>query len=33
VLAKVSQYGQASLTAEERAILFQASELYKKRRR
>ena len=33
VLAKVSQRGQASLTAEERAILVQASELYKKRRR
>lgn len=33
VLAKVSQQGQESLTAEERAILFQASEIYKKRRR
>lgn len=33
VLAKVSQQGQASLTPEERALLFQASELYKKRRR
>ncbi len=33
VLAKVARYGQASLTPEERAILVQASEWYKKRRR
>jgi len=33
VLAKVSQYGQESLTAEEREILFKASELYKRRRK
>jgi membrane associated rhomboid family serine protease len=33
VLAKVSKYGQESLTAEEREILFRAGELYKKRRK
>jgi membrane associated rhomboid family serine protease len=33
VLDKVSKYGQESLTAEEREILFKASELYKKRRK
>lgn len=33
VLAKVSKYGQESLTPEEREILFKASELYKKRRK
>jgi hypothetical protein len=33
VLAKVSKYGQESLTPEEREILFRASELYKKRRK
>jgi membrane associated rhomboid family serine protease len=33
VLAKLSQQGPESLTAQERAILFQASEMYKKRRR
>jgi membrane associated rhomboid family serine protease len=33
VLAKVSKHGQESLTAEEREILFRASELYKKRRK
>jgi hypothetical protein len=33
VLAKVSQFGQESLTPEEREILFKASELYKKRRK
>jgi membrane associated rhomboid family serine protease len=33
VLEKVSKYGQESLTAEEREILFKASELYKKRRK
>ncbi|MCS6865494.1 MAG: rhomboid family intramembrane serine protease [Gemmataceae bacterium] len=32
VLEKVAKFGQASLTAEEREILFRASELYKKRR-
>jgi membrane associated rhomboid family serine protease len=32
VLAKVSKHGQESLTAEEREILFKASELYKKSR-
>jgi len=33
VLEKVSKYGQESLTPEERAILFRASEVYKKRRK
>jgi membrane associated rhomboid family serine protease len=33
VLAKVSQFGQDSLTPEEREILVKASELYKKRRK
>jgi membrane associated rhomboid family serine protease len=33
VLAKVSKYGQESLTPEEREILFKASELYKKKRK
>ncbi|MCE9565922.1 MAG: rhomboid family intramembrane serine protease [Planctomycetes bacterium] len=33
VLAKVSKFGQGSLTPEEREILFKASELYKKRRK
>ena len=33
LLAKVSEHGQESLTPEERAILFKASELYKKRRK
>jgi len=33
VLAKVSKYGQESLTPEEREILFRASELYKNRRK
>lgn len=33
VLAKVSKYGQESLSPEEREILFRASELYKKRRK
>ena len=33
VLAKVSQHGQESLTAEEREILFRAGEVYKKRRK
>ncbi|MCI0705235.1 MAG: rhomboid family intramembrane serine protease [Planctomycetia bacterium] len=33
VLAKVSKYGQESLTPEERAILLKASEVYKKRRK
>lgn len=33
VLEKVSKYGQESLSAEEREILFKASELYKKRRK
>ncbi len=33
VLEKVSQFGQQSLTPEERALLFQASERYKNRRR
>lgn len=33
VLEKVSKYGQESLSAEEREILFRASELYKKRRK
>jgi len=33
VLAKVSKYGQESLTPEEREILFKASELYKRRRK
>jgi membrane associated rhomboid family serine protease len=33
VLAKVSKFGQESLTPEEREILVKASELYKKRRR
>jgi hypothetical protein len=33
VLEKVSKFGQESLTAEEREILFKASELYKKRRK
>jgi hypothetical protein len=33
VLAKVSKYGQESLTPEEREILFKASELYKNRRK
>ncbi len=31
VLEKVSKHGQESLTADEREILFRASELYKKR--
>jgi hypothetical protein len=33
VLAKVSRSGQASLTAEERAVLARAGEVYKKRRK
>ena len=33
VLEKVSKHGQESLTADEREILFRASELYKKRRK
>lgn len=33
VLEKVSRHGQESLTAEEREILFRASEVYKKRRK
>ena len=33
VLEKVAQHGQESLTAEERELLFQASERYKKRRK
>lgn len=33
VLEKVSKHGQASLTDEEREILFKASELYKTRRK
>ncbi len=33
VLEKVARYGQASLTAEEREILFKASDVYKKRRK
>ena len=33
VLAKVTKYGQESLTVEEREILFRASDLYKKRRK
>jgi hypothetical protein len=33
VLAKVSMHGQESLTAEEREILFKASELYKRKRK
>ncbi len=32
VLEKVSRFGQESLTAEEREILFKASEIYKKKR-
>lgn len=33
LLEKVSRYGQESLTAEERELLFRAGEHYKKRRR
>lgn len=33
ILEKVSKHGQESLTAEERELLFRASELYKKRRK
>ena len=33
VLEKVSKHGQDTLTPEERALLFQASERYKKRRK
>ena len=33
VLAKVSKFGQESLTPEEREILFKASEIYKQRRK
>jgi membrane associated rhomboid family serine protease len=33
LLQKVSQTGQESLTAEERELLFRASEVYKKRRK
>jgi len=33
VLDKVSKHGQESLSAEERELLFRASELYKKRRK
>lgn len=33
ILEKVSRHGQESLTAEERELLFRASELYKKRRK
>jgi len=33
ILAKVSKFGQESLTPEERELLFRASEVYKKRRR
>ena len=33
VLEKVSQHGQQSLTAEEREILFRASEIYRRRRK
>lgn len=33
ILAKVSKFGQGSLTPEERDILVRASELYKKRRK
>lgn len=33
VLEKVAKHGQESLTAEEREVLFKASELYKKRRK
>lgn len=33
ILEKVSQHGQESLTAEERELLFRASELYKRRRK
>lgn len=33
VLAKVSAHGQESLTPEERAILFRAREVYKRRRK
>lgn len=33
ILEKVSKYGQESLTAEERELLFRAGEQYKKRRR
>jgi rhomboid family protein len=33
VLEKVKKYGQESLTEEERAVLFRASEIYRKRRK
>lgn len=33
ILEKVSKHGQQSLTAEERELLFRASELYKRRRK
>lgn len=33
ILEKVSKHGQESLTAEERELLFRASELYKRRRK
>lgn len=33
VLAKVSKFGQDSLTPEERELLFKASEIYKQRRK
>ena len=33
VLEKVKKYGQESLSEEERAVLFRASELYRKRRK
>jgi membrane associated rhomboid family serine protease len=33
VLEKVKKHGQESLTEEERAVLFRASEIYKKRRK
>lgn len=33
VLDKVKKYGQESLTEEERAVLFRASEIYRKRRK
>jgi hypothetical protein len=33
VLEKVKKHGQDSLTEEERAVLFRASEIYRKRRK
>ena len=33
VLEKVKKYSQESLSEEERAVLFRASEIYRKRRK